>query len=112
MMTTVAELNKKLFEKLHNNVVRGEQHRLYLAEGGRGMFFIDASFVRCLTSCIERILGPTERPATIVKRRLMLNGYEPEDGLELLGIEDQPYLFRFSYKSQLLGPPVSLTIPY
>lgn len=86
--TTVAELNKMLFKVIYQNSDRGEQHRLYLNEGGR-----------------ERILGPTERPANIVRKRLLLNGFEPEDGIENLGYVEQPFLFKFAFKSQLLGPP-------
>ncbi|EAU90953.2 adenylate cyclase [Coprinopsis cinerea okayama7 len=83
---TVAQLNKELFAKAKWDSDRKD--RLYLSEGGR-----------------ERLLGPTERPAKIVKRRLTLAGYLPIDGLDTLGLEDLPFLFRFSYKSQLLGPP-------
>ncbi|GLB44995.1 putative adenylyl- / guanylyl cyclase, catalytic domain [Lyophyllum shimeji] len=64
-----------------------ETHRLYLKERGR-----------------ERILGQAERPADIVRRRLEQAGYDPADGLELLGGEGLSFLLKFVYKSELLGP--------
>ncbi|RDB15590.1 Adenylate cyclase [Hypsizygus marmoreus] len=83
---TVAALTPALNEKLllGKDV---ETHRLYLKERGR-----------------ERILAQTERPADIVRRRLEQAGYDPADGLELLGGEGLSFLLKFVYKSQLLGP--------
>jgi hypothetical protein len=54
----------------------------------------------------ERLLAQTERPADIVRRRLEQCGYDPADGLELLGADDLSFLLKFVYKSQLLGPAV------
>ncbi len=54
------------------------------------------------------MLGQTERPADIVRRRLEQAGYDAADGLELIGAEDITFLLKFVYKSQLLGPVVSL----
>ncbi|KAF5386069.1 hypothetical protein D9615_002687 [Tricholomella constricta] len=83
---TVANLTPALNEKLLLGK-ETESHRLYLKERGR-----------------ERILGQTERPADIVRRRLEQAGYDPADGLELLGGEGLSFLLKFVYKSQLLGP--------
>ncbi|KAH6906531.1 adenylate cyclase [Coprinopsis sp. MPI-PUGE-AT-0042] len=85
---TVAELNKELNKRLLDPPQRVEQHRLYLAEGGR-----------------ERLLAAGERPIVIVRRRLRLAGYEPNDGIEQIGKEDVPFIYKFVYKSQFLGPP-------
>lgn len=107
---TVAELNKELTKRLLKEHERGEQHKLYLAEGGRGVY--EVSFV-CLVSHrshVERLLLPTERPVVIVRRRLRLAGYEPNDGIEEIGKDDVPFIYKFVYKSQFLGPPVSDSI--
>ncbi|KAF5333017.1 hypothetical protein D9758_015183 [Tetrapyrgos nigripes] len=83
---TVEALMPKLNQKLlanEDNIA----HRLYLKENGR-----------------ERLLGPTERPADIVRRRLEMAGYDLADGMELLGQEGLSFLLKFVYKSQLLGP--------
>ncbi|KAL6303514.1 adenylate cyclase-like protein [Sparassis latifolia] len=83
---TAAELTPQLKKKLLMDADR-ESHRLYLKERGR-----------------ERVLAPTERPAGIVRRRLEQAGYDPADGLDLLGAEDTKYLMKFVYKSNALGP--------
>ncbi|TFK22219.1 adenylate cyclase [Coprinopsis marcescibilis] len=85
---TVADLSKELTAKVLRDHERSEQHKLYLDENGR-----------------ERLLGPNEKPAHIVIRRLKLAGYETVDGLENMGNDDLPFLFKFCYKSQFLGPP-------
>ena len=54
----------------------------------------------------ERVLAPTDRPADIVRRRLEQAGYDIADGLDMLGADDIPFLLKFVYKSNLLGPPV------
>ncbi|KAF8893444.1 hypothetical protein BD779DRAFT_1506295 [Infundibulicybe gibba] len=83
---SVGSLTPALNEKLLSGDDR-ETHRLYLKERGR-----------------ERMLLQTERPAVIVRRRLEQAGYDPADGLELLGGEGLSFLLKFVYKSQLLGP--------
>ncbi|KAF8069885.1 adenylate cyclase [Lyophyllum atratum] len=85
-LVTVANLTPALNDKLLTEKDI-EIHRLYLKERGR-----------------ERILGQAERPADIVRRRLEQAGYDPVDGLELLGGEGLSFLLKFVYKSQLLGP--------
>lgn len=55
-------------------------------------------------------MAQTERPADIVRRRLEQAGYDLVDGLDLLGAEDITFLMKFVYKSQRLGPAVSLAI--
>lgn len=50
----------------------------------------------------------TEKPANIVRRRLMEAGYEDADDLPLLGMEDIQYLMKFVYKSNVLGRTVRL----
>ncbi|THV02992.1 hypothetical protein K435DRAFT_716145 [Dendrothele bispora CBS 962.96] len=80
----ISELNKKL---LFDDKIAHRLHRLYLKENGR-----------------ERILGQTERPAEIVRRRLEMAGYDLTDGMELLAQEGFSFLLKFVYKSQLLGP--------
>ncbi|KAF8233382.1 L domain-like protein [Tricholoma matsutake] len=82
---SVASLTPALNEKL----LQGkdvETHRLYLKERGR-----------------ERILGQTERPADIVRRRVEQAGYDQSDAAELLN-GDLSFILKFVYKSQLLGP--------
>ena len=56
----------------------------------------------------ERILAQTERPADIVRRRLDQAGYDIADGLDLLGADDIQFLMKFVYKSNVLGPAVSV----
>jgi adenylate cyclase len=65
-----------------------------------------------LTFFAERVLAQTERPADIVRRRLEQAGYDLVDGLDLLGAEDITFLMKFVYKSQRLGPAVSLSVFY
>ena len=50
-----------------------------------------------------------EKPANIVRKRLMEAGYEEADGLHVIGMEDIQYLMKFVYKSNVLGRTVSLT---
>ena len=49
------------------------------------------------------MLAQTERPANIVRRRLEQAGYDPTDGLELLGGLALEFLLKFVFKSQNLG---------
>lgn len=58
----------------------------------------------------ERVLAPTERPANIVRRRLEQAGYDQADGLDVLGADDLAFLLRFVYKSEVLGPVVSIAL--
>ena len=44
----------------------------------------------------------TEKPANIVRKRLMEAGYEEADGLHVIGMEDIQYLMKFVYKSNVL----------
>ncbi|KAE9393484.1 hypothetical protein BT96DRAFT_978933 [Gymnopus androsaceus JB14] len=83
---TVATLTLKLNAKLLLGEERGG-HNLYLKERGR-----------------ERILGNTERPADIVRRRLEQAGYDLADGFDLLTGDSLSFLLKFSYKSQAFGP--------
>ena len=53
----------------------------------------------------ERILGQTERPADIVRRRVEQAGYDQTDAVDLLNY-DLSFILKFVYKSQLLGPAV------
>ncbi|KAF9478381.1 adenylate cyclase [Pholiota conissans] len=80
--TTVASLTAKVSRKIEQT--NGRVY-LYLKEQGR-----------------ERILGPNERPAAIVKLRTEQAGYDYEDGLHLLGIENLNILLKFVYKAQHL----------
>ncbi|KAI7834987.1 hypothetical protein BX661DRAFT_175893 [Kickxella alabastrina] len=45
---------------------------------------------------LDRTLGPTERPANILKKYLEQMGYRPEDNITLQGREDNSYLCKFS----------------
>ncbi|KAF9038318.1 PP2C-domain-containing protein [Hymenopellis radicata] len=76
--------------KLNQKILKGaerETHRLYLQERRR-----------------ERVLGPTEKPAEIVKRRLLQAGYDPTDGIEeIAGLMGISFVLRFVYKSEVLG---------
>ena len=49
------------------------------------------------------MLAQTERPANIVRKRLEQAGYDPADGVELLGGGALEFLLKFAYKSQNLG---------
>ncbi|WFD04586.1 adenylate cyclase [Malassezia obtusa] len=46
----------------------------------------------------DRPLIPTERPARILRRRLLQAGYNDTDGLDTLGSEDMSYLLRFVFR--------------
>ncbi|KAI0948889.1 hypothetical protein AcW1_008634 [Taiwanofungus camphoratus] len=83
---TVAQLTPELNKKLLLNPDR-EPHSLYLREQGR-----------------ERVLAQTERPASIVRRRLEQAGYDDPDGRAMLAVEDIGFLMKFVYKSNVLGP--------
>lgn len=48
----------------------------------------------------------TEKPATIVRRRLEQEGWDPIDDFRGLAVEDMQYLMKFVYKSNVLGPAV------
>ncbi|KAF7790733.1 hypothetical protein EIP86_001689 [Pleurotus ostreatoroseus] len=82
---TVAALIPYLNGKLLLDPER-EKHTLYLKERGR-----------------ERILASTEKPANIVRKRLMEAGFDEADDLTALGVEDIQYLMKFVYKSNVLG---------
>ena len=102
---TVAQLTPQLNKKLLLDP-GVEPHRLHLKERGLGMVNYTELLRRLITSCIERVLAPTERPADIVRRRLEQAGYDTADGLDLLGAEDIRFLLKFIYKSNVLGPLV------
>lgn len=51
-----------------------------------------------------------EKPANIVRKRLMEAGYEEADGLHEIGKEDIQYLMKFVYKSNVLGRTVSFAL--
>jgi adenylate cyclase len=57
----------------------------------------------CLIPSTERQLGPKERPADILRRRLEQAGYELKDNLQEIGNDDWRHLVLFVYKSQKLG---------
>ncbi|KAG6810688.1 hypothetical protein H0H92_010744 [Tricholoma furcatifolium] len=91
LSTTVAELVPKLNEKLP--VRSGETYRLYVRERGR-----------------ERLLGMTEKPAGLIKRRLEHHGYYANDGLILLPGDKLSFLIRFIYRSIVFAPDKQVTI--
>lgn len=99
---TVAGLTAKLSKKMGQT--NGRVY-LYLKEQGRGMtqhfMFPTVDLLKILP--VERILGPNERPAAIVKLRMEQAGYDYEDGQHLLGIENLNILLKFVYKAQLLA---------
>ncbi|KAJ3525072.1 hypothetical protein NM688_g8460 [Phlebia brevispora] len=65
-----------------------EKHKLYLKERGR-----------------ERVLAKSEKPANIVRKRLMEAGFVEADDLPGLGMEDIQYLMKFVYKTEALSNP-------
>ncbi|KAJ7162787.1 adenylate cyclase [Mycena crocata] len=83
---TVAALTPQLDQRLPAGEER-EAHELYLKERGR-----------------ERILRLNARPANILRRRLRLAGYDESDGHDLLGTAGVPFLLKFVYRSEFLGP--------
>ncbi|KAF7343840.1 Adenylate cyclase [Mycena sanguinolenta] len=88
---TVASLMPQLDAKLPPKEER-ETHELYLK--GRGG---------------ERILRPSERPVIIVRRCLQQAGYDESDGdggvgRGTVGLPSVPFLLKFIYRSQFLGP--------
>ncbi|KAG6815266.1 hypothetical protein H0H87_003447 [Tephrocybe sp. NHM501043] len=91
LTTTVAELASVLNEKLF--IPKHETYRLYVRERGR-----------------EMLLGMTEKPANIIKRRLEHHGYDANDGIILLRGERLSFLIRFIYRSILFSPDKQLTI--
>ena len=52
-------------------------------------------------------MASTEKPANIVRKRLMEAGFDEADDLTALGVEDIQYLMKFVYKSNVLGRTVS-----
>jgi adenylate cyclase len=100
---TVAGLTAKLSKKMPQT--KNGRVYLYLKEQGRGVtrysIFPAMDLLKILP--IERILGPHERPAAIVKLRMEQAGYDYEDGQHLLGIENLNILLKFVYKAQLLA---------
>ncbi|KIY63613.1 hypothetical protein CYLTODRAFT_493767 [Cylindrobasidium torrendii FP15055 ss-10] len=82
---TVGSLLPKLNQKLLHGEDR-EKHKLYLKDRAR-----------------ERVLHTNERPADIVKNRLMQAGYDLTDIASMLGGESLSFLLRFIYKSEVLG---------
>ncbi|KAG6877155.1 hypothetical protein C0993_009861 [Termitomyces sp. T159_Od127] len=91
LTTTVAELVPSLNEKLY--IPRHETYRLYVRERGR-----------------ERLLGMTEKPANLIKRRLEHHGYDANDGIILLQGDKLSFLIRFIYRSSLFTPDKQVTI--
>ncbi|KAJ7031746.1 adenylate cyclase [Mycena alexandri] len=68
-----------------------ETYEMYLKERGRG----------------ERLLKQSARPAHILKTALEQAGYDETDGYDLLGgagMPGVPFLLKFVYRSQFLGP--------
>ncbi|KAJ7025687.1 adenylate cyclase [Mycena alexandri] len=68
-----------------------ETYEMYLKERGRG----------------ERLLKQSARPAHILKTALEQAGYDETDGYDLLGgagMPEVPFLLKFVYRSQFLGP--------
>lgn len=102
---TVQQMIPHLNEKVLFDKDR-ETHRLYLKERGRGKYgprfhrftYFDEPFA-------ERVLGMTEKPASIARRQLQQAGYEDADDLQ--DQEDIQFLMKFVYKSTVLGPTVS-----
>ncbi|KAF9557477.1 hypothetical protein CPC08DRAFT_668636 [Agrocybe pediades] len=84
--TTVADINE-LLRLRHLPPDSHVRYDLYVREQGRG----------------ERMLGPKERPALIVKNKMEQAGYDAEDGQLLLGPDSLGMLMKFHYKSQLLS---------
>ncbi|KAJ7676182.1 hypothetical protein B0H17DRAFT_1207452 [Mycena rosella] len=86
---TVAMLVPQLDAKLTPGNER-QIYALYLKERGR-----------------ERKLRQNERPANILRRRLRQAGYDGTDGYDLLGgagTAGVPFLLKFVYRRQCLGP--------
>ncbi|KAF5337656.1 hypothetical protein D9758_012998 [Tetrapyrgos nigripes] len=83
---TVKSLTEALSSKsaVQDNL---KDHNLFLVENGR-----------------ERILGPSERPLDIVRRRLEMAGFDMREGRDVLGIDGLSFLLKFVYKDQALGP--------
>ncbi|KAG5336303.1 hypothetical protein C0989_012240 [Termitomyces sp. Mn162] len=91
LSTTVAELVPSLNEKLF--IPKHETYRLYVRERGR-----------------ERLLGMTEKPANLIKRRLEHHGYDANDGIILLRGDRLSFLIRLIYRSSLFTPDKQVTI--
>lgn len=100
--TTVVELTGVLNKRLNLDATR-EPHSLYVKERERGEYFFMFLTGGSKPHFVERVLAPTERPALLVRRRLEQAGYDPADGLHMLGAEDIGFLIKFIYKSNLLG---------
>lgn len=66
----------------HAAIPDPQGHRLFLYERGT-----------------DRPLAPTERPARILRRRLIQAGYTEADGLDELGRQDLSFLLRFVYRA-------------
>ena len=56
------------------------------------------SFLLMCLACIERRMGPNEKPVLLQKRRFEQAGYTELDKLDDLGLEDNSYLCKLVYK--------------
>ncbi|KIY53425.1 hypothetical protein FISHEDRAFT_63353 [Fistulina hepatica ATCC 64428] len=57
----------------------------------------------CVFLKARRLLAQNERPADIIRRRLIQAGYDESDSLNYYGGEDMTFIYKFVYKSQALG---------
>jgi len=62
-----------------------------------------------LTPSAARLLDKKEKPAAIVKRRLLQAGYTEEDNLEEIGKDDLIFLLKFAFRTTRLGQSKSLS---
>ncbi|KAF8655609.1 hypothetical protein AX16_002991, partial [Volvariella volvacea WC 439] len=80
----VRELAPLLLSKTNLNKANNT-FRIHLKEQGR-----------------ERMLAGNEKPAKIVRKRLLQAGYEPHDGLDALSADGSSFLVKFEFKTQFL----------
>lgn len=83
-----------------------------VSEGARSrcVILVFSQYLSVSSSLIEwaeRMLGMTEKPASIVRRQLQQAGYEDVDDLQ--DQEDIQFLMKFVYKSNVIGPVVSFS---
>ncbi|CCH60410.1 hypothetical protein TBLA_0C06140 [Henningerozyma blattae CBS 6284] len=56
---------------------------------------------------ISKILKPTAKPILIERKLLLLNGFRKTDPLNILGMEDMSFVFRFEFHPALLSYRIS-----
>ncbi|KAF8181292.1 adenylate cyclase [Pholiota molesta] len=93
--TTVAQLTATALRDIEKKKKEGKFHPSETVEGRIRLYLKEQKR--------ERMLGPNEKPAAIVKLRMEQAGYTVDDGNHLMKPDNLSILLRFVYKDQLLA---------